>query len=38
MNDLRGANASEENSLSKFIQNDYFYKELSGKPKVSFAP
>jgi len=38
MNDLRGANASDENSLSKFVQNDYFYKELSGKPKVSFAP
>ena len=36
MGELRGASASEENSLSKFIQNDYFYKELSKKPKVSF--
>ena len=39
MNELKGGNISDgDNSLGKFIQNDYFYKELSGKPKVSFAP
>lgn len=37
MGQLRGANTTEENSLSKFVQNDYFYKELSGRPKVSFV-
>ena len=38
MNELRGDQANTDNSLSRFIQNDYFYKGLSGKPKVSFAP
>ena len=39
MDELRGKNTYEDPnpSLSKFIQNDYFYKELSSKPKVSFA-
>ena len=38
MGELRGASATEENSLAKFVQNDYFYKEHSKKPKVSFGP
>ena len=38
MNSLRGEQAITDNSLSRFIQNDYFYKAQSGKPKVSFAP
>jgi len=39
MNELRGAqNQPELNNLSKFIDDDYFYKDDSKKPKVSFAP
>ncbi len=38
MDKLRGVGTHEEQvSLDKFVQNDYFYKELSGKPKVSFV-
>lgn len=39
MNELRGARTGDESRvLNKFINDDYFYKELNGKPKVSFAP
>ena len=39
MNELRGANQNQdENNLSRFIDDDYFYKDDSKKPKVSFAP
>lgn len=41
MNQLRGNNASNDGeivNMSKFIEDDYFYKDDSKKPKVSFAP
>ena len=40
MNELRGVNQNqgEINNLSRFIDDDYFYKDDSKKPKVSFAP
>ena len=37
MNELLGKNNNSDDTLSQFIKNDYFYKDLSGKPKVSFA-
>ena len=40
MDDLKGANQGpgEIGNLSRFIDDDYFYKNDSKKPKVSFAP
>ena len=37
MNELLGKNNNSDDTLTSFIKNDYFYKNLSGKPKVSFA-
>ena len=43
MDQLRGANQQQSqdgeiNNLNRFIEDDYFYKNDSKKPKVSFAP
>ena len=37
MNELLGKNNNSDDTLTSFIKNDYFYKDLSSKPKVSFA-